>query len=184
MPKQQDVISDIMEHNKQFVAHKDYEKFATSNLPDKNMVIVSCMDTRLTTLLPEALGLKNGDVKMIKNAGGTVLSPVGSAMRSILVALYAFNVTNVVIIGHEKCGMARVDNSYLIDKMKERGITQETVDNLDVDVLSWLAGFDSLEESVLSSVSIVKEHPLVAQDVNVFGLIINPETGELRHVPA
>ena len=29
------------------------------------LAIVSCMDTRLTELLPRALGLKNGDAKII-----------------------------------------------------------------------------------------------------------------------
>lgn len=30
------------------------------------MAVLTCMDTRLTALLPVALGLKGGDVKMIK----------------------------------------------------------------------------------------------------------------------
>ena len=46
------------------------------------------MDTRLTELLPAALGIKNGDVKLIKNAGGVVMAPFGSVMRSLLVAVY------------------------------------------------------------------------------------------------
>ena len=36
------------------------------------------MDTRLTELLPAALGLKNGDAKIIKNAGGLVISAFDS----------------------------------------------------------------------------------------------------------
>ena len=42
------------------------------------------MDTRLTELLPKALDLKNGDAKIIKNAGGTVIHPFGSAMEVYL----------------------------------------------------------------------------------------------------
>lgn len=34
------------------------------------------MDTRLVELLLAALGLKNGDVKMIKNAGGVITHPL------------------------------------------------------------------------------------------------------------
>ena len=37
-------------------------------------------------LLPAALGLKNGDAKIIKNAGGLVISAFDSAMRSLIVA--------------------------------------------------------------------------------------------------
>ena len=33
------------------------------------------MDTRLVELLPAALGIKDGDVKMIKNAGAVITDP-------------------------------------------------------------------------------------------------------------
>ena len=61
------MLDEILEFNKQFVANKGYEKYITNKYPDKKIAILSCMDTRLTELLPAALGIKNGDVKMIKN---------------------------------------------------------------------------------------------------------------------
>lgn len=67
-------IDEILAHNKTFVEEKGYLKYSTDKYPDKKLAIVSCMDTRLTELLPAALGLKNGDAKIIKNAGG-VISP-------------------------------------------------------------------------------------------------------------
>jgi len=36
------------------------------------------MDTRLLELLPAALGLKNGDAQIIKNAGGVIAHPFGT----------------------------------------------------------------------------------------------------------
>ena len=59
------MIEDILEYNKRFVENKGYEKYITNKYPDKKIAILSCMDTRLTELLPAALGIKNGDVKMI-----------------------------------------------------------------------------------------------------------------------
>lgn len=178
-------IDYIMEHNRKFVQDKNYLKYTTSGTPDRNMVIISCMDTRLTTMLPEALGIRNGDVKMIKNAGGIITSPTGGVMRSILVAVYAFDITNVVFIGHDNCGMAKVDNSHLIEKMKKRGISEETFEHLDslqIDVPKWLSGFEYVEDAISSSVQLVRKHPLISKDVNIYGLVINPETGELRQV--
>lgn len=61
-------IDEILAHNKTFVEEKGYLKYSTDKYPDKKLAIVSCMDTRLTELLPAALGLKNGDAKIIKNA--------------------------------------------------------------------------------------------------------------------
>ena len=51
------MIDEILKFNKQFVAEKGYERFITTKYPDKKIAILSCMDTRLTELLPAALGL-------------------------------------------------------------------------------------------------------------------------------
>jgi hypothetical protein len=56
----------MLEHNHAFVQQKSYEPFLTNRVPDKKLVIITCMDTRLTHMLPAALGLKNGDAKIIK----------------------------------------------------------------------------------------------------------------------
>ena len=66
------MIEEILRHNRAFVEEKRYDRFITNKYPDKKIAILSCMDTRLTELLPEALGIKNGDVKIIKNAGGGI----------------------------------------------------------------------------------------------------------------
>ncbi len=58
------MIDDILKYNREFVATKGYEKFITSKYPDKKIAIVTCMDTRLIELLPAALGIKDGDVKI------------------------------------------------------------------------------------------------------------------------
>ena len=79
------MIDELLAYNASFVAEKGYERYITNKYPDKKIAIVTCMDTRLTELLPAALGIKNGDVKMIKNAGGTVTHPFGSVMRLSLI---------------------------------------------------------------------------------------------------
>ena len=67
-----DIIGDILQYNKVFVAKGSYKNYVTSKYPDKKIAVISCMDTRLTELLPAALGARNGDIKIIKNAGGVV----------------------------------------------------------------------------------------------------------------
>jgi hypothetical protein len=51
-------------------------------------------------LLPAALGLKNGDAKIIKNAGGLVISAFDSAMRSLIVAIYELGVEEIMVVAH------------------------------------------------------------------------------------
>ena len=120
------MIEDILAYNKRFVAEKGYEKYITNKYPDKKIAILSCMDTRLTALLPAALGIKNGDVKMIKNAGGIISHPLGSVIRSLMVVIYELGVTEVMVIAHSDCGACHMSSAQMIEHMKARGIKQET----------------------------------------------------------
>ena len=175
-------LDKILKFNRDFIENKEYEKYETSKHPDKKIVILSCMDTRLTNLLPKAMNLKNGDAKIIKNAGATVLHPFGSIMRSIIVAIYEFEVDEVLIIGHQGCGMCNLDTQNLLDKIVKKGIPNETINilsNSGIDIKKWLHGFESVEESIVDSVEMVKNHPLTPKDIVVHGLVICPTTGKL-----
>src|SRR4051794_13010280 len=100
------IIAEILEYNQTFVASRAYESLRTDRMPNKKLVVLTCMDTRLTELLPRAMNLANGDAKLIKNAGALVTHPFGSVMRSILVAVYELNATEICVVGHHDCGMA------------------------------------------------------------------------------
>ena len=178
-------IKKILAYNKQFVEEKRYEQYSADKFPNKKLAIVTCMDTRLVELLPAALGLKNGDVKMIKNAGGVVSSPFGSVIRSLLVAIIELGVTDVMVIGHTDCGVQHIDSEMMIHHMKERGITQESIDLMKycgIDFEKWLAGFDTVEDSVRETVDTIRNHPLIPKDINIFGYVIETHTGELYPV--
>ncbi|MBP6409176.1 MAG: carbonic anhydrase [Fusobacteriaceae bacterium] len=178
-------INEILEFNKKFVEDKEYTQYITSKDPTKKMVILSCMDARLTELLPKALDLRNGDVKLIKNAGASIMHPFGSIMRSILVAVYEFDADEVLVIGHHCCGMNNNNEDAMIEKAMERGISKEvisTLTNAGIDIKKWLHGFNSVEESVKESVEQIRNHPLMPKDISVHGLIIDPTTGKLEVV--
>lgn len=179
------MIDEILQYNKAFVEQKAYEKYITSKYPDKKIAIVSCMDTRLTELLPAALGLKNGDAKLIKNAGGVISHPFGSAMRSLLIGIYELDVREILVIGHTDCGAMHTDSGKMIEKMKAHGIARSSIDAIKyygVDFESWLGGFEDLDLSVKNSVELIRRHPLVPERVMVYGLVIDSVTGELRRV--
>ncbi|WP_077214325.1 beta-class carbonic anhydrase [Bacillus dakarensis] len=176
------MLDQILKHNSEFVEEKKYEAFTTSKYPNKKMVILSCMDTRLIELLPKALNIGNGDAKLVKNAGALVVHPFGSIMRSILVAVYQLQAQEVLVIGHHDCGMSGMKADVMIESMKERGINEEVLEMLNysgVDVNGWLEGFSSVSESVSHSVEMIKKHPLLPNDVAVHGLVIDPATGKL-----
>jgi carbonic anhydrase len=178
-------IDEILKFNRQFVENKEYEKYLTTKFPNKKLVIVTCMDTRLTELLPKAMNLRNGDAKVIKNAGAIITAPFGNIMRSILVALYELDAEEVMIIGHRDCGMTGINPEQVVDHMTDRGVSDEvirTLRNSGINLNRWLQGFDNVEESVENSVDIVRNHPLLPAGTPVHGLIITPDTGLLELV--
>lgn len=175
-------LEEILDYNKSFVENKEYEKYSTSKNPNKKILVLSCMDTRLTDLLPKALNIKNGDAKIVKNAGAAVMHPFGSIIRSVIVGIYEFNVDEVFVIGHHGCGMCNLNTDELLNKVVDRGISMDTIDTLNnsgIDIKSWLHGFDSVEESIKDSVNMIKKHPLMPKGICVHGLAIDPSTGKL-----
>lgn len=179
------MIEQMLEYNKRFVETNAYEQFKTSKYPDKKIAIVTCMDTRLVELLPAALGIKNGDVKIIKNAGGTITNPFDSTVRSLLIAIYELGVNEIMIIGHTGCGVQGMDSQEMQHLMRERGIDDEHINlmkHCGIDLDSWLHGFDDTEAAVLETVDLVKNHPLVPKDIIVRGYIMDSETGKLNTI--
>lgn len=179
------MIDQMLEFNRNFVESKEYEKYQTSKYPDKKIAILTCMDTRLVTLLPAALGIKNGDVKMIKNAGAVVTNPFDSTIRSLLVAIYELGVNEIMVIGHTGCGVQGMDAREMLHLMKERGIDDEHISlmrHCGIDLDSWLHGFDDTPSAILETVDLISNHPLVPKDVVVRGYMMDSVTGGLTPI--
>ena len=180
------MINEIKDYNRTFVANRQYERFATSKYPDKKIAIVTCMDTRLIELLPAALGFRNGDVKIIKNAGGTIVNPFDSTMRSILVAVYELGVNEIMVIGHTECGVQGMDANEMLHTMKERGVSEEHISLMQhcgINLKEWLHGFEDTDAAVKETVDLISHHPLMPPEgVNVQGFVMDSYTGELREL--
>lgn len=177
------MIEEVITYNKKFVEDRAYEPYQTSKYPDKKLAILTCMDTRLIQMLPAALGLKNGDAKIIKNAGGVITHPYGSVVRSLLVAILELGVEEIMVIGHTDCGVQGMDGKELLDKLVERNISREHIDIIrhsGVHLEEWLGGFECVRESVMDTVESLKRHPLMPKDVVIRGFIMDSVTGELE----
>lgn len=179
------MIDKILEHNETFVNEEKYKPYETSKYPDRKLAIVTCMDTRLIELLPAALGIKNGDAKIIKNAGGTIVHPFGSAVRSLLIAIYELGVLDIMIIGHTDCGVQHMNVEDMIAKMKAGGVSDEVIQNLKycgVDFDRWLGGFEDVFTAVKESVELLENHPLIPEKVAIYGFVMDTATGKLMEV--
>ena len=180
------MIDEIWAYNEKFVQNREYERFATSKYPDKKIAIVTCMDTRLIELLPAALGFRNGDVKIIKNAGATIVNPFDSTMRSLLIAVYELGVNEIMVIGHTGCGVQGMDAGEMLHLMKERGVSEEHINLMQhcgINLKEWLHGFEDTDAAVSETVDLIRNHPLMPPEgVNVQGFVMDSYTGALRRV--
>lgn len=178
------MLDEILACNRQFVEEHRYKPYETSKYPDRKIAILTCMDTRLTHLLPAAMGLKNGEVKLIKNAGGIVFSPYDTTVRSLLIAILELGVEEILVIGHTDCGVCGMHPEEIRAHLLARGIAPGTLEKLDqdpgIDLDAWFTGFCDEESAVRDTVSLLRHHPLMPRDVLIHGLVIDTRTGELR----
>lgn len=176
-------LTDILSYNQHFVESGEYEKYFTDKYPGRELAILSCMDARIIELLPNALGLKNGDAKFIKNAGALVTHPWGSVMRSLLVAVFELKVKEIMVIAHHDCGMRGLNAEEFLQRVHDSNIPDdriETLRNAGIDLDGWLTGFDNVEDSVRHTVELIRKHPLMPDNIAVHGLVIHPTTGKLN----
>lgn len=179
------MIDDILEFNKKFVESKGYEKYIINKYFDKKIVIFFCMDIWLMELLFVVLGIRNGDVKIIKNVGGVILYLFGSVICSLMVVIYELGVKEVMVVVYFDCGVCYMNSNEMIEYMKVCGIKQEIIDMIcfcGVDFGVWLDGFEDMEKLVKGIVWVIMEYLLIFEDIIVRGFIIDLVMGELIKV--
>src|SRR5690625_6838285 len=107
---------------------------------------------------------------MVKNAGAIIRKPFDSIIKSLLVAVYNLKAEQIIVIGHHDCGMSNVDTDDLVKNMKEKGISEETLNAIDyagIDVHQEFHGFETVEDSIKQSVDIILNHQLIPDNVQV-----------------
>ena len=69
-----------------------------------------------------------------------------------------------------------------VDKIKssmiEKGVPEEEINK--VDLSKWIGSIEDEETNVIETVKKIKEHPLIADEIIVHGLIVDIVTGELK----
>jgi len=144
-------------------ANKAYvDLHGTAHLPLKpktKVAIVTCMDSRLH--VAQALGLALGDAHILRNAGGRVTEDM---IRSLVISQQQMGTREIVVLHHTDCGA---------QTFKELG-----VDVSDQDFLP----FTDVEESVREDMAILRQSPLIPEDVIISGAVYDVDTGRMTQV--
>jgi len=136
--------------------------------PARKVAVVACMDARLHVY--GILGLREGDVHVIRNAGGVVTD---DAIRSLLISQRLLGTEEIILLHHTDCGML----TFTDDEVK-RAIENET----GLRPHFALESFSDLEQDVRQSIARIKASPFVPRRESVRGFIYDVTTGLLREV--
>ena len=180
------LLEQILEENAKFVAGLPesylHRNEGVSKYPAKQLAIYTCMDTRLVDFLEPAMGISRGEAKIIKAAGNMITGPFDEVIRSLMVAVYELGVTEIMVVGHEDCGMQHSTSESLKERMLARGIKPEAITAVEGEFAKWVDAFHHPRENVAKTVEAIRNNPLLPDDVIVHGLIFCPESGKLEVV--
>ncbi|MFW6094038.1 MAG: beta-class carbonic anhydrase [Pseudomonadota bacterium] len=155
--------------------------------PARRFAVLTCMDARLD---PAGFaGLSEGDAHVIRNAGGRASD---DAIRSLVISYKLLGTREWFVIHHTDCGM----ETFTDDVMRELLASSLETASLEAagwrDVgkgpgspearyVDWLT-IDDRERSVVDDVQRIRRHPLVPDDIPVYGYIYDCGSGRLREV--
>lgn len=178
-PVERAILDTLLEGNRRYVEQDwDPGDRDLAAPPALRLAVVACMDTRHN--VEKVLGLRNGDAKVIRNAGNIVDD---STLRSLVVAVHLLGVRTIAILGHTKCGMTLVGRGeFRIAKSLAATTAMPLHEAMRPDFQRWLGGFADPEENIRRSVQLVRSHPLMAKGMQVIGLVYDNDTGRVREV--
>jgi carbonic anhydrase len=155
--------------------------------PARHFAILTCMDARLHPA--KFAGLAEGDAHVVRNAGGRASD---DAIRSLVISHKLLGTNEWFVVHHTDCGMETFTNEVM------RGLLEKSLDTAVLDggqwrdvgrgpgspegeFVDWLT-VDDQARSVVRDVQRIRNHPLVAPDVQIYGFIYDVKTGRLNEV--
>ena len=136
--------------------------------PAKQVAVLACMDARINPY--GALGLREGDAHVIRNAGGVVTD---DAIRSLAISQRLLDTREVILIHHTDCGMLTFQDDDLKAAIeKETGLRPHFA----------LESFGDVAEDVRQSIRRIQANPFVPNKDSVRGFVYDVSTGKLNEV--
>jgi len=174
------MLEQILSHNKEFVKKRkeEGENVIISGHAQKEVMIFTCMDTRLVELVEQAMGFKRGEVKVIKNAGNTIREGCDDVIRCISLGTLMMGIKEVYVVGHKDCGMKKLKPEDIKVAMEQRGISQDAIDA--VDIKKWSGIIKDERVNIICTVECLRNSKYIPDDVIINGLIIDPYSGEIE----
>ena len=181
------ILEEVLSANEAY-AKSFGEKKNLAIPPARRFAILTCMDARLDPA--KYAGLSEGDAHVIRNAGGRASD---DAIRSLVISYKLLGTREWFVIHHTDCGMALFTDEtirgLLASSLKTAAIdetgwhdSEEGPGSREGDFIDWLP-FKDETSSVVADVERIRNHPLVARDIPIYGYVYDVRSGRLIEVP-
>jgi carbonic anhydrase len=159
-----DSFADVLEGNAGYAAR--FPGTGLSGRAAKGLALVTCMDSRIEPL--QLLGMEQGDVKILRNAGARVTDDV---LRTLVLAAYLLDVTRVLVMPHTHCKMASATEEEIHALILESS-------GVDTNSVEFRTVADQ-EAALAYDVRRIRSYPLLPKDLVVAGAIYDVHTGTI-----
>ncbi len=181
------VLQEVLAANQRYAA--DFgDKAKLAMPPARHFAILTCMDARLDPA--KFAGLAEGDAHVIRNAGGRASD---DAIRSLVISYKLLGTREWFVIHHTNCGMEFFTNDVmrglLANSLETAALTNKGFQDVGKgpgsragEFIEWLTILDQ-EQSVRDDVQRIREHPLVPNNIAIYGYVYDVRSGMLLEVP-
>ncbi len=160
------MFEELLLDNASYAAH-----FLLQDTParaEKGFGLVTCIDSRIEPL--SMLGLRPGDAKILRNAGGRVTE---DTLRSLVLATSLLGVTHIAVMHHTDCALSCADA-----ELRAKLTPGQTVLATDWDFLA----LPDADAALHSDVSAIRSCPVLPSAVAVEGWRYDVRTGLVSRV--
>jgi len=136
--------------------------------PSLRLAIVTCMDSRLDVFA--ALGLKDGEAHILRNAGGVITDDV---IRSLALSQRRLGTVEIALIQHTDCGLQLItDDGFRAELQEATGMAPSFA----------IESFTDVEENVRQSLARLRHSPFLPHRDAIRGFVYDVDTGALREI--
>ena len=161
------LIRELQSSNAKYAA-----SFEAEGVPGKagqRLLLLTCMDSRI---VPHAVfGLKEGDMKVIRNAGGQ-LNP--EVTKDIVLASYLLDCECIVIMPHTRCAMASLSVADVQATLGE--LSGKDFSSFEPSMI------ENADQKLAHDVATLQANAMLNTGVTVHGAVYDVDTGTVRWV--
>lgn len=171
-----DIKEKLLEGNNKYLWKiiQETEEVTTRSKFKYPVLILTCMDPRID--VHRIFQLEPGDVFILRNAGNVYSEDV---LRSLLIAIYEYNIRFIVILGHLDCGMTKIHLSKLLEKLSKPALKKVSryATSVELSLQIFFKTFIDEIKNITNQIERLKSTEELPSFIKIIGLLYDPHSG-------